>query len=294
MELSREQFLRRAAAGGGILVTGGGVLGFGGEAAAQEGDGGSDGGDDPFASQVDAGLEYFMGRADDQLPLVEELMDAIGSGDYERATSAYVNARPPYEEIEVLAANFEDADSDIDARPYSFDDGDESEDFRGFHRIEGLLYRDCDLDSALPYAEGLVRSVEALREDLRKRENFSSTAHFEGMIALATEVPSKKISSEEETYSDQSLLIFSQNWRGIYSQFWPFAEEVERRRSGAVAAVTEAYGAAQGILEPYFTDGSWAGAPYSSIGVAERGNIVRASYRFRDTLLEAREILELV
>ncbi len=48
------------------------------------------------------------------------------------------------------------------------------------------------------------------------------------MIALATEIPANNISSEEDTWSDQSLLIFKENWNGIYSQFKPFAEVVTK------------------------------------------------------------------
>ena len=72
---------------------------------------------------------------------------------------AYVNARPPYEEIEVYAGSFEQEDSDIDARPYSFDDGENSDEFKGFHKIEAFIYRDEDLASAIPYGEELIDSV---------------------------------------------------------------------------------------------------------------------------------------
>ena len=38
---------------------------------------------------------------------------------------------------------------------------------------------------------------------------------------------SKKISSEEETYSDLSVLIFYHNFKGIQSQYEPFAPLVQ-------------------------------------------------------------------
>ena len=64
------------------------------------------------------GIAYFQRRCQEQLPLVQGLAAAIASGDLERAKRAYVESRPPYEEIEVLAASFEESDSDIDARPW--------------------------------------------------------------------------------------------------------------------------------------------------------------------------------
>lgn len=241
--LSRRQFFRRTAAVGGLLA--GGVIILNGcadeDGAATNPTGGTTSGgeatvdgmaEDRFAEQVEGGLEYFRGRADDQLPLAEALLAAIEAGNLEEARAAYIEARPPYEEIEVLALNFEETDSDIDARPYAFDEGESSEDYRGFHRIEGLLFRDEDVEGAVPYAERLVESVMDLQEDLTARGNFSAATHFEGMIGLAGEAPSKKISSEEETYSDQSLLIFRHNLIGVFSQFEPFEAEVSEAYEG--------------------------------------------------------------
>ncbi len=255
--------------------------------------------EDRFAGQVEGGLEYFRGRADDQLPLVEELLAAIEAGNLEEARSAYIEARPPYEEIEVLALNLEETDSDIDARPYAFDEGESSEDYRGFHRIEGLLFRDEDIEAAVPYAERLLESVMALQEDLAARENFSAATHFEGMIGLANEVPSKKISSEEETYSDQSLLIFRHNLIGVFSQFEPFENEISSTNEEAAVEVADAYEAARAVIEGYFTEGYFtegraAAEAYSSVGMGVRADIVRSTYRFRDSLIRAGEALELV
>lgn len=154
---------------------------------------------DPYAAQVDAGLNYFKEKAVEQLPLVEALATSIESGDLAAAQQAYIESRPPYEQIEVLALNFEDTDTDIDARPYAFDDGELDEAFKGFHRIETLIFRDRDLAAARPYAKELVTSIKTLMTNLEARDNFDSPSHFEGMIGLATEIPAKKISSEEET-----------------------------------------------------------------------------------------------
>jgi hypothetical protein len=45
------------------------------------------------------------------------------------------------------------------------------------------------------------------------REEFEKADTWAGMIALATEVGAKKFSSEEETFSDLSILIFDNNFR---------------------------------------------------------------------------------
>lgn len=45
------------------------------------------------------------------------------------------------------------------------------------------------------------------------REEFEKADTWAGMIALATEVGAKKFSSEEETFSDLSILIFENNFK---------------------------------------------------------------------------------
>ena len=246
---------------------------------------------DRYAAQVDAGLGYFKEKAVEQLPLVEALAAAIASGDLASAQQAYIESRPPYEQIEVLALNFEDTDTDIDARPYAFDNGELDEGFKGFHRIEALIFRDKNLEAAKPYADELVTSVKTLMTNLEARENFDSPSHFEGMIGLATEIPAKKISSEEETYSDQSLLIFKENWQGIYSQFEPFAAVLEEVEQNAIANVTQAYENAMATVAPYFTEGQVAAKPYSSLTAPQKSEIVKAAYGFRDSLIDVQSKL---
>ncbi|NJL02160.1 MAG: EfeM/EfeO family lipoprotein [Spirulinaceae cyanobacterium RM2_2_10] len=246
--------------------------------------------DQNYAQEVEAGLRYFRQLAARQLELHEDLLAAVESGNLAAAKTAYVNARPPYEEIEVFAGSFEQEDSDIDARPYAFDLGEMSPEFKGVHRIEGFIYRDNDLRAAIPYAEELVATTRSLIAKLNDSSNFSAQSNFAGMIALAAEVPAKKISSEEETWSDQSLLIFKSNWDGIYSQYQPFAERLAPEIANAVDA---AYQNCLAILEPFATPNSVAMTPYSSLSTAQRSDIIRVAYQFLAALLEARDALGL-
>ena len=205
-----------------------------------------------YNTQVNEGVAYFRQQANEQLPLVQDLLSALKSGDIEEAKSAYVKSRPPYEEIETYAASFEQEDTDIDARPYAIDGGETSPEIIGFHRIEALIYRDGDLESAIPYGEGLVKSIESLIVKLNNPANFNASLNFDGMLSLATEVPAKKISSEEETWSDQSLLIFKHNWIGIHSQFKPYEKVLDRKISNQVES---AYKDCLATIEPFFREG---------------------------------------
>ena len=244
--------------------------------------------DSPEAqAAVAGGVAYFSSRCDAQLALCQALENAIKSGDLAAARRAYVESRPPYEEIETLAYAFEDTDRDIDARPYAFEAGETSEDFRGFHRIEVLLFGHDDVSSSLPYAQGLTRSVQALKGQLSELDRFDAAGQFGGMLALSNEVAAKKISSEEEAWSDQSLLIFKHNWIGVMSQFKPFAPMVARKDQSVVDRVIVAHQAAQDTLKPYFREGVVAATPYTKVSMSERRAMADASNRFRDSLSAA-------
>lgn len=244
-----------------------------------------------LANEVAAGVRYFQNQCSAQLPLVAAMVKAIEARDLAGAKRAYIESRPPYEQIEVLANSFEDSDRDIDARPYAFADGEEDTEFRGFHKVEALVFGYEDLDAALPYAKRLYKSIEQLSVELAEPGRFNASLSFDGMIALATEIPAKKISSEEETWSDQSMLIFRNNWEGIWSQFGPMARKANAAKAGAGDAVHQAYKAAMALMEGHFSLGSAAGTPYSRIGIAKRRQIANASLKLRSSLLAAREAL---
>jgi iron uptake system component EfeO len=246
------------------------------------------GDDEQVQAAVDSGVAYFKIRCDDQMPSVKALDAAIASGDLAAAKRAYIESRPPYEEIETTAGSFEDSDTDIDARPYAFEGGETDPNFRGFHKIENLIFAAEDLEAARPYSQKLIESIATLRKELDESERFSAEGQFGGMVALTNEVAAKKISSEEETWSDQTLLIFKHNWIGVYSQFKPFGAMVGNDRA-SVQAVERAHRDALATLKPHFKTGIVAAAPYSGISNRERRAMADASNRYRDAIIVVRD-----
>lgn len=240
---------------------------------------------------VAGGVAYFSDRCDTQAGLCRKLEAAIASGDLAAAQQAYIEARPPYEEIETLAYAFEEVDADIDARPYAFDAGETDLEFRGFHKIEVLLFGRDDLASAAPYAARLSKSVQQLKAQLGERDRFDAAGQFGGMYALTNEVAAKKISSEEEAWSDQTLLIFKHNWIGALSQYEPFDKMVARSDPNASRAVREAYAGAMETLKPHFRPGVVAATPYTKVSVADRRRMADASNRLRDAVAGASVVI---
>lgn len=72
----------------------------------------------------------------------------------------------------------------------------------------------------LEVARGVEQTLSVLAVTLNTTapDRFTSASNWEGMLNLAHEVAAKKVSSEEETFSDLSIMIYYNNWKGILSQ----------------------------------------------------------------------------
>lgn len=104
--------------------------------------------------------------------------------------------------------------------------------------------------AAVPYADKLVADIGALVTALKTPSNFEFCSYWEGVIGLATEVGAKKMSSEEETYSDESVLIFVNNFIGIREASSPFIPRLQHAPKVA-AALMDAYNAAMESVAPF-------------------------------------------
>lgn len=76
------------------------------------------------------------------------------------------------------------------------------------------------------------------------------------MIGLAGEVAAKKISSEEETYSDQSILIYHNNFLGIENAVAPFIPAVRAANATVADALENAFTAANASITAYVKPGA--------------------------------------
>jgi iron uptake system EfeUOB component EfeO/EfeM len=187
---------------------------------------------------------------------------------------------------QVLAASFADTDCAIDCRPYAFTHGDASPEFVGFHKIEGLLYRDNDTAGAAPFADRLLQDCISLETALTVPSSFTAELTWGGMIGLAQEIVAKKLSGEEETYSGLSLLILHENWLGISSLYAPFHDLVVERSPEAAAEVNLALDSAVMAAGAYRSGGStWAS--FAVLDNYELLAITEASQRVVDALRTA-------
>ncbi|GAB0491350.1 hypothetical protein MMPV_002603 [Pyropia vietnamensis] len=231
--------------------------------------------DEGYADETAAGIAAFAAQCEEQQRVLVPLRSALDAGDMPAARAAYAAGRGPYEQIETLAAAFEEEDTAIDARPDAFEYGELDPDWGGIHAVERALYRDDDASAALTALDGVDAAVASLCTKLENGSSlFSASTTWEGMLALSLEVPAKKISSEEETWSDLSVMIFRENAKGIRSLYTPFAP---RLSAPVREAVNASFNAIQKLWGTIDAGNDWETGvdfrAYANVTIAERGAI---------------------
>merc|ERR1719191_1774147 len=149
--------------------------------------------------------------------------------------------------------------------------------FKGFHRIEALMYRDGVTAPAKGFAKELKKSARDLDAKLKDKNLFDAAVVLGNAAGLAEEIAAKKISSEEETYSDLSNVIFANNFKGIRGVVTPFKDLVKAETWAAVESALNAGDAATQGLYTDITNGETY-TLYSKTSFEQRYNIQKAAY----------------
>jgi iron uptake system component EfeO len=247
----------------------------------------------PFATALSLGLADLNQRSEDLVASVEKLLGTIVARDIAAARTAYVRARAPYEEIEVLRNEFPELHLAIDGRPSDFAQGALDPDFGGFHAVELALFGRDDLDAALPHARALYEDVQALRDELRSMTQPDPATVFATMIERTGEVAWKTITSEEETWSNATLTVIRHNWIGVHSIYRHFVGQLRQRDGILAEQIDRAYRRALEVIASDFPIGEVQGTPYNIVDRAKRRKIVDASITLRARLIDAARALEL-
>ena len=248
----------------------------------------------PFAGEIGLGVSYLQTRAGDLVDAVEGMILALESRNLDGAKRAYFEARAPYEEIEVIASAFPELHRDIDARVHEFRTGELDPDFKGFHRIEIFLFSREKTNPALAYAKELLESVEELEAVLADRGLFDASMEFDAMIDRCSEIASKTITSEEEMWSDQSLVVVRHGWIGIHSVYRHFGGKVRAVDPKLAERIDRTYRQAIELIRNDFPIGQITGAPFSIIDRRKRRAIADASLKLRAQLVRAQIALDLI
>jgi iron uptake system component EfeO len=201
---------------------------------------------------------------------------ALHGDDLAAAQRAYIAARPFYEKIEPVAESFvvgEDSiDADLDARA-----GDvPAAKWRGFHRIEKVLFQTRTLAGTGHYGDLLVADVKRL-EKLTSGLVYQPTELANGAQELLDEVAASKITGEEERYSHIDMLDITDNVEGAQQAFAQLEPAVRRIDPDLAGTIASAFGALDKLDDTYRTGSNPSGfVLYAALTRADKTKLAAA------------------
>jgi iron uptake system component EfeO len=176
--------------------------------------------------------------------------DAIKAGDLAKAKELYPSSRVSYEKIEPIAELFADLDASIDSRADDHENGEKSDDFTGFHRLEYGLFAQNTTDGLAPFADKLYADVLGLQKRV-KDLTVPPEKVVGGAAALMEEVAAGKISGEEDRYSHTDLWDFKANVDGAQKIVELFKPLIEKENPDLIKKVEANFKTVDDILAKY-------------------------------------------
>ncbi|KAB2698203.1 iron uptake system protein EfeO [Ochrobactrum sp. Kaboul] len=176
--------------------------------------------------------------------------DAIKAGDLAKAKELYPSSRVSYEKIEPIAELFADLDASIDSRADDHENGEKSDNFTGFHRLEYGLFAQNTTDGLAPFADKLYADVLELQKRV-KDLTVPPEKVVGGAAALMEEVAAGKISGEEDRYSHTDLWDFKANVDGAQKIVELFKPLIEKENPDLIKKVEANFKTVDDILAKY-------------------------------------------
>ena len=159
-----------------------------------------------------------------------------------------------YERSEPIAESFGESDIKIDYRLVDFKEEFKNEEgWKGFHRIEKILWEQNTTKGTEKYAEDLVNDIKELKAKIATIE-VTPDLMVTGAIDLLNEVSTQKITGEEEVFSHTDLYDFRANIEGAQKIFELFRPKLEQKDAKLVTTLDTEFKAVNALLDKYMTD----------------------------------------
>ena len=206
-------------------------------------------------SKETAEYKAFVEKEIDQLLVdTEKFAETLKKGDLEGAKAQYPLIRMAYERSEPIAESFGESDINIDFRLVDFkEEFNKEEGWRGFHRIEKILWENKTTKGTEQYADQLVKDIKELRAKISTVE-VTPDMMITGAVDLLNEVSTSKITGEEEVYSHTDLYDFKANIEGAEKIFEIFKNKLETVDKSLVETLTKEFAAVNELLDKYKID----------------------------------------
>jgi iron uptake system component EfeO len=183
------------------------------------------------STELQAATQAYIGYVNEQggklVIELEKLVTAIAASDLKTAQAQYVQSRLPYERIEPIIETFKELDEVMDARVDDFDSETDAK-FTGYHRIEHILFVQKTINGAKPFADELLANGKKMRDSI-KTAVIAPSDFVTGVGELMEEAQTKKITGEEERWSEASLPILRANVEGAQKIYTLVQEELNKK-----------------------------------------------------------------
>ncbi|BBM37948.1 periplasmic iron transport lipoprotein [Leptotrichia hofstadii] len=198
--------------------------------------------------------KYVEGQIDMLLKDTENFAQLLKDGKLEEAKKAYPLIRMAYERSEPIAESFGESDIKIDYRLVDFKEEFKNEEgWKGFHRIEKILWEQNTTKGTEKYADDLVNDIKELKAKIATIE-VTPDLMVTGAIDLLNEVSTQKITGEEEVFSHTDLYDFRANIEGAQKIFELFRPKLEQKDAKLVTTLDTEFKAVNALLDKYMTD----------------------------------------
>lgn len=198
--------------------------------------------------------KFVENQVDTLLKDTEKFAETIKAGNLEEAKKQYPVIRMAYERSEPIAESFGELDVNIDFRLADYlEENKIEEGWRGFHRIEKIMWEQNTTKGTEQYAEQLVKDIKELKAKVATVE-VTPDLMVTGAVDLLNEVATQKITGEEEIYSHTDLYDFKANIEGAEEIFKIFKPLIEKKDSKLASDLTEKFATINSLLDKYKTD----------------------------------------
>ena len=184
----------------------------------------------------------------------ETFRDTLKAGNLAEAKKQYPLIRMSYERSEPLAESFTELDERIDIRLVDYKKDKQTEEgWRGFHRIERILWEQNTTDGTADYADQLVNDVKELKAKVATIE-VTPQAMLTGAVDLLNEVADSKITGEEEVYSHTDLYDFRANIEGAQKIYELLRPLIKDKDESLVKTLDSEFKTVNSLLDKHMTD----------------------------------------
>ena len=198
--------------------------------------------------------KYVEGQIDMLLKDTENFAKLLKEGKLDEAKKVYPLIRMAYERSEPIAESFGESDVKIDYRLVDFKEEFKNEEgWKGFHRIEKILWEQNTTKGTEKYADDLVNDIKELKAKIATIE-VTPDLMVTGAIDLLNEVSTQKITGEEEVFSHTDLYDFRANIEGSQKIFELFRPKLEQKDAKLVTTLDTEFKAVNALLDKYMTD----------------------------------------